>query len=497
MSKCIHICFFGGGYVNYNAIDIFSGCGGMTAGLIDAGFRVVAAVEIDKYAAQTYQANYKQNGIVLFEEDIRDFEAKKILEILNGEPLHLLAGCPPCQGFSTLRRRNKKGAQRDKRNSLILEYLRLVEELKPISIMLENVPGIENYSLFKRVFTRLSKLGYSPKYKVVDVAYYGVPQRRKRLVMIGSLLGKVEIPDGDNRFYTVRDYIGQLESVESTNDSVHKRYPQHSEKVMERIRLTPHDGGSRKDLPQEYTLECHKNKEIGFSDVYGRLRWDDVASTITGGCLNPSKGRFLHPEEDRCITAREAALLQTFKIDYVFPDDIPMSNIALMIGNALPPLFCKVQSEGIRDNLDVIFMPDIYDKNKRSDIMRKVKNKNTKPELAVRKLLTQMGYRYRLQTKHLSCKPDIIFPSKKKAIFINGCFWHGHDCNRGHLPETNKDFWQAKITENKERDQNNYLELKNKGWSYLVIWQCDIKASQIDMLKSKLSKFLSQLSNIS
>lgn len=462
----------------------------MTEGLINAGFRVIAAVEIDKYASKTYRANHDEHGVVLFEEDIRTLKAEKILELLKGEPLHLLAGCPPCQGFSSLRRKNRKESCEDERNDLILEYLRLVEELQPITIMFENVPGIENYDLFKKIFLRLKGLGYNPTRSIVNVASYGVPQRRKRLVMLGSLLGEVSIPEGDGNIRTVHDVIGNLESVEETDDNVHKRYPRHSEKVMKRIRLTPPDGGSRRDLPEQYTLECHKQKGVGFNDVYGRLKWGDVSSTITGGCLNPSKGRFLHPEEDRCITAREAALLQTFRRDYIFPDDIPITSLALMIGNALPPMLCELQSASLIDRLDEIFMPDIYDKKKRSEIMSKVKNKNTAPEMAIRKLLFGMGYRYRLSTKKLNCNPDIVFPSKKKVIFVNGCFWHGHDCKRGHLPETNREFWERKIQKNMERDQANYDECNRNGWSYLVIWQCEIKSANIDSIKTRLSEFL-------
>jgi DNA (cytosine-5)-methyltransferase 1 len=259
---------------------------------------------------------------------------------------------------------------------------------------------------------------------------------------------------------------------------------------MERIRLTPHNGGSRSDLPEEFTLECHKQEGVGFNDVYGRLRWDDVSSTITGGCLNPSKGRFLHPEEDRCITAREAALLQTFRRDYVFPDRIPITNLALMIGNALPPLFCEQQAKSLCNRLDEFFKMDIYDREKRSEIMGKIINRNTTPETATRKLLTSLGYRYRLSTKELQCNPDIVFPGKKKAIFINGCFWHGHDCNRGHLPKTNTEFWQSKIHGNKERDQANYKECIKKGWSYLIIWQCEIKSANLVSLKERLDMFL-------
>ena len=135
-------------------------------------------------------------------------------------------------------------------------------------------------------------------------------------------------------------------------------------------------------------------------------------------------------------------------------------------------------------------MPDIYDEFKHSEIMKKVKNKNTTSEMVIRKLLTEMGYRYRLSTNKLHCNPDIVFPSKMKAIFVNGCFWHGHDCNRGHFPDSNKEFWQQKIQKNRDRDQKNYYECEKEGWSYLIIWQCEIKISRMDFLKSCLTGFL-------
>ncbi|MBS4026065.1 MAG: DNA mismatch endonuclease Vsr [Clostridia bacterium] len=473
----------------YNAIDLFSGCGGLTEGLKQAGFNVIAAVELDEFAARAYRANHESHGVHLFQKDIRTLNTEEIKRILDGRPLHLLAGCPPCQGFSSMRRRNKKKSVRDPRNNLILDYLRFVEELQPMVIMLENVPGLAKYSQFKKVYNHLLKLGYNPKYKVVNVTNYGVPQRRKRLVMVGSLLGDIDIPEGRTTFRTVRDVIGNLESVAETTDDVHRIFPIHTEKIQKRIEQTPADGGSRKDLPPEYTLECHKKEGVGFHDVYGRLRWDDVSSTITGGCLNPSKGRFLHPVENRCITAREAAMLQTFRRNYIFPTDIPRSAIALMIGNALPPAFCKYQSQKIHKHLDG-YMADIFDEEKRSNIMSKVKNKNTEPELIIRKLLSEEGYKYRLNCKHIPCKPDIVFPGKKKAIFINGCFWHGHDCKRGTLPEKNREFWKKKINTNKQRDDNNYASLIRLGWDHIIIWQCEIKKLHMEELVSRLINFI-------
>ena len=328
----------------YNTLDLFSGCGGLSEGLKQAGFNVIAGVEINKNAVKAYRMNHTDT--VLFEDDIRKLNTGKILELLKDSPLHLLAGCPPCQGFSALRKLNRKSAVRDERNSLIDEYYRFVEELNPLTIMLENVPGIVDYVLFEAIIRKLKKLGYYLDCKIVDVADYSVPQRRKRLVLVGSKLCKINIASGTNTITTVAEALSKLKR-NNKNDELHKNYPQHTEYIQRMISLIPKNGGSRKDLPDRYKLECHKKKNIGFNDVYGRLHWDTVSSTITGGCLNPSKGRFLHPEEDRCISAREAALLQTFPIDYKFPIDIPRAELALLIGNALPPKFSRMQAENI------------------------------------------------------------------------------------------------------------------------------------------------------
>lgn len=332
----------------FTAIDLFSGCGGLSHGLSKAGFQVVAAFDSDANSVATYRLNHPH--VRVFDGDIREVDTEEIRDLLNGQPLHLLAGCPPCQGFSSMRRLNKKRSRRDDRNNLVLEYLRFVKDLKPLTIMMENVPGLVNYTLFKRVVVELRALGYNPDVEPVRIQEYGVPQRRKRLVLVGSLLGELQVAKPTKEKVTVRDAIGGLESPIVTTDAVHKIVKVHTPEVMKRIKATPKNGGSRTDVPQ-FELACHKDAKVGFRDVYGRLRWDDFSSTITGGCLNPSKGRFLHPEEDRAITAREAALLQTFPRKYKFPSSVSKSSIALQIGNALPPKFSYIQSANILKHL--------------------------------------------------------------------------------------------------------------------------------------------------
>lgn len=331
-----------------NSIDLFSGIGGLSLGLKEAGFDVIASIEIDEYAVKGYKLNHPDT--IVFQEDIRNLDTSNIKKLLNGEPLHLLAGCPPCQGFSSVRRLNKKQSVRDDRNQLVLEFLRFVKELKPLTVMMENVPGLKDYYLFKLLYKELKKLGYNPKYNIINVREYGIPQNRKRLILVGSVLGDLNIAEGQNIKTTVREIIGKLPKPEESNDAVHKIIPTHTPKIMEMIKKIPKNGGGRKDVP-EYTLNCHKKPNIGFNDVYGRLRWDDYSTTITGGCLNPSKGRFLHPEQNRCISAREAALLQSFPIDYKLPVDIPKTKLALLIGNALPPKFSLVQAKNIKQHI--------------------------------------------------------------------------------------------------------------------------------------------------
>lgn len=337
--------------MNLLSIDIFSGCGGLTEGMHQANFKTKLAFEIDDISSKTYRLNHPRTCVIT--KDIRKVSITEIKRKLKGKAIHLLAGCPPCQGFSSIRRLNRVQPVKDDRNNLIMEYVRLVKALKPYTIMMENVPGLVEYDLFKKAVSILSnELKYNIDFKVVNVKDYGVPQNRKRLVLVGSRLGKIIVAPPVNIKKTVRQAIGNLPLPEISKDHIHKIVQVHTPEILERIVLTPTDGGSRKDLPEQYSLKCHKRKNVGFNDVYGRLRWDDYSTTITGGCLNPSKGRFLHPEQNRCISAREAALLQSFPISYKFPTDIAKDKLALMIGNALPPQFSYLQSLNIRKHLE-------------------------------------------------------------------------------------------------------------------------------------------------
>lgn len=340
------------------ALDLFCGAGGLTEGLKQAGFNVLGGVEINHVAACTYKLNHPDSHC--FELDIKDLTSEDILKKLNLEvgELDLLAGCPPCQGFSTLRTRKKSLSHEDDRNELIFEFLRIVKELKPKAIMLENVPALVKDSRMNIFITELSKLGYKindETVKVENAADYGVPQRRRRMIVKTSRVGEIEPTVQINKKVTLRECFKKANLGDSgvSGDWLHD-YPQNrTPKVMNIIKAIPKDGGSRKDLPEHLVLECHKKRPDQFNDVYGRMKWDDVSPTITGGCASPSKGRFLHPEEDRCITLREASLLQTFPKDYKFPQ-VAKQDIALLIGNALPPEFIRQHALSIKNMLEKI-----------------------------------------------------------------------------------------------------------------------------------------------
>lgn len=331
----------------YTAIDLFCGAGGLTVGLKKAGFEVVAGVEINPAAIETYRMNHKKHR--LYDMDIRALSPDKILNDLGlkkGE-LDLLAGCPPCQGFSTHRTRNKDVSVEDDRNDLVFEFVRFVRSLLPKTIMMENVPGLYKDNRVREVVKELKELGYifeAHSLAVRNAADYGVPQRRNRMIMMASRLGAVEEPKKEKSTRKVRDALKGLPDVGESGDILHDWDTKRSEKVEKIISLVPKDGGSRSEIPEEYWLECHKNNPGSYKDVYGRMSWDDVAPTITGGCHNPSKGRFIHPEKNRAITLREAALLQTFPRKYKFSTKNGKDSIALMIGNALPPIFIKNQA---------------------------------------------------------------------------------------------------------------------------------------------------------
>lgn len=337
---------------DYTAIDLFSGCGGLSSGLEQAGFRVVGAIERDPLAASTYRANHP--GVPVWEADIRTVTVASVRRELGLRPrdLTVVAGCPPCQAFSRMRTLNRTKQVSDDRSDLVFQYLRFVRGLRPAALMFENVPDLIHDPRYAALLEGLGRLGYRCHGEVRDAADFGVPQRRRRLVLMAGRGFSVTFPEAAEKDRkTVRDAIGGLKPPATSLDPAHNVIENRQPRIMDLIRRVPKDGGSRKDLRPEDVLACHRRCD-GFSDVYGRMRWDDVAPTLTGSFVNPSKGRFLHPEQDRCVTPREAALLQTFSPDYRFLMQGGKYPTAQLIGNAFPPEFGRRHAAALRTAIE-------------------------------------------------------------------------------------------------------------------------------------------------
>lgn len=331
------------------AIDLFSGCGGLTLGLKQAGFRVIGAIENSELAIETYKKNHK--GVHVWPIDIQKVTAKSVAEKLKLEPgdLDLLAGCPPCQGFSTIPRLNGRRRPRYKRNDLVFEFMRFVRVLKPKAVMLENVPGMAKDRRTKKVLRQLRQMGYEVNWGVLNAADYGVPQRRRRFILMAGYGRTIPFARQARAKPVVRDAFKKL-GERAKFDPLHNYKERRTQAVKERIKLIPANGGSRLDLGAKHQLKCHQNF-VGFKDIYGRMKWSEVAPTITTGCFNPSKGRFLHPRNHRAVTLREAALLQSFPRSYFFSLERGRILAAEMIGNALPPEFIKRHAVKIKEVL--------------------------------------------------------------------------------------------------------------------------------------------------
>lgn len=347
------------------AVDLFAGGGGLTVGLKAAGFNVISAVENAREAARVYKANHPE--VDLFDGDIREVSGRDLRRLLPGEVVDLIAGCPPCQGFTSLTSKYKRD---DARNSLIDEMRRIIVEVRPRAVMMENVPGLslKGKDRLNSFIDVLKSEGYVINWKVVQVADYGTPQFRRRLVLLAGRGFSIAIPkpthskngeDGLSRWRTVRDVICGLPKPETFRLKVLPKggtvsdwhyVRQLSPENKERIQLAK-PGGSWSDYPDEKRPNCHRNGYRGFSNVYGRMSWDAVAPTMTAGCTTLSKGRFGHPAEDRTISLREAALLQEFPDDYKLPTPY-MEYACSVVGNALPCGFAEAMARQVSLALD-------------------------------------------------------------------------------------------------------------------------------------------------
>jgi DNA (cytosine-5)-methyltransferase 1 len=339
----------------YSLIDLFAGCGGMTRGFEDTGrYETIFAVEFDEAAAETYRLNFGPHVVASPIESVERFPTADVV-----------IGGPPCQGFSPL---NMLGVGLERRG-LWREYLRALEQAEPAAFVMENVPELLRSAEYVAFSKAATAIGFSIEGDILNAADYGVPQRRKRAIVIGTRDGSPrwpqrthfppdQVPFEGAPWRTFRDAVAGLPLTPSGENWHNPRNPRPMS--LERYRTIPNEGEGRFDLAArrpDITPACWLRKKSGSTDVFGRLWWDRPAFTIRTEFYKPEKGRYLHPSEHRPITVREAARCMSFEDDFMFPDSQPMTTVAKQVGNAVPPLLARGIAAALAEQLDAVSEP--------------------------------------------------------------------------------------------------------------------------------------------
>ncbi len=340
--------------MSVSCVDLFCGAGGLTHGFVKEGLPVVAGIDLDGACRYPYEQN---NDSIFIEKDVSDFSIDELSKLYGNSKIKILAGCAPCQPFSTYSQRYD--ITRNERWSLLNEFSRLAEGTKPDVITMENVPSVQKHQIFAEFVKELESNSYHVWYKVVDSSHYGVPQTRKRLVLLASLYGPIEIIERTQPFpITVKEVIGTLAPIKAGESAKYDKL--HSASALNEINMkriqASKPGGTWRDWPEELVAPCHKAKSgKTYTGVYGRMEWDKPGPTMTTQCFGFGNGRFGHPEQDRAISLREAAILQGFPRNYKFiPPGKPLqrSPLGRMIGNAVPVGLGEAIAKSIKVHLE-------------------------------------------------------------------------------------------------------------------------------------------------
>ncbi len=341
-----------------SCVDLFCGAGGLTHGFILEGLPVVAGIDLDPACRFPYEEN---NGKAQFvERDISEVTVDELRELFGAADLTVLAGCAPCQPFSTYAQRYEIDGKEGKWG-LLYQFARLAEGAMPDVITMENVPTVAKHEVFRDFVDTLKQLGYEVWHDVVDSSLYGVPQMRRRMVLLASRHGCIEmIPPTHKKARTVRQAIGRLRPLSAgesaPRDKLHVSSTL-SKKNIRRIRASK-PGGTWRDWPRHLVADCHR-AESGrtYPGVYGRMEWNKPAPTMTTQCYGFGNGRFGHPEQDRAISLREAAILQSFPRNYVFipkGGEVSFKVLGRLIGNAVPVDLGRAIARSINHHLEVV-----------------------------------------------------------------------------------------------------------------------------------------------
>lgn len=351
---------------NFKAIDFFCGGGGMTCGLRQAGINVIAGVDFDKDAKDTYEVNNPDSKFILSDiKRLRSDYFEKNFGIKKNDDNLILVGCSPCQFYSIINTDKNKSL---KSKDLLLNFARFVDYYSPGYVLVENVPGLKTNaeSVLPKFIKFLEKKGYTIQEKIIDLSYYGVPQSRKRFSLIASRIDmNIELPVPDDNRALLKDFIGanngfpEIPAGNKDTTPFKNTTAGLSSINLERLSQTTKNGGSRLDWKnnKKLQLQCFVGKDESFVDTFGRMTWEKPASTITTKFFSISNGRFAHPYEDRAISLREGATLQTFPKTYIFMTE-GIQATAKLIGNAVPPEYARRLGEVIinsRKNERIIF----------------------------------------------------------------------------------------------------------------------------------------------
>lgn len=339
-----------------DTVDLFCGAGGLTAGLRKAGVRVRAGYDIDQNCKYAYEKN---NGTAFITKSVEDVSVEEIARWYRPKSIKLLAGCAPCQPFSSYNQ--GRDTKLDRKWPLLYAFKRLIEGVQPELVTMENVPDVTKHKVYHDFVKALEDLNYFVWAEKVTCTAYGLPQQRRRHVLLASKLGPISLikPTHHEHPVTVEKTIGHLPRLAAgecdPNDPLHRAASLNPLNIKRIIHSRP--GGTWKDWPPDLIATCHK-KESGktYPSVYGRMRWDQPGPTMTTLCYGFGNGRFGHPEQNRGISLREAALLQSFPLNYVFmpPEDITFKSVGRMIGNAVPVRLGEVIGLSLKQHLKEI-----------------------------------------------------------------------------------------------------------------------------------------------
>jgi DNA (cytosine-5)-methyltransferase 1 len=526
---------------SFNFIDVFSGVGGLTLGFRDSlaepNCKFVPRLMVDNDQDAREVANRNMPEVPFLVADIHRLSANDVRRaagLAPKDPVHVLIGGPPCQGFSWLGKR----ALEDARNIHLVDFLRLVRELKPWVAVMENVLLVvtsHDGAIIQEIVDGFGSLGYASCADVLTASDFGVPQLRKRAFVVayrGDLgitpqlprrtheripqASQLSLADKRLRFepdklpyISVEEAIGDLPPLaagegeefvfyQAPPSSDYQRWARsgsvgifnhksrsHSPKYLEKISVIA-EGGRNQELPDDQRFSDNY-----YSQAYARLHRAGIAQTVTTYFGNPGSGRFMHYRDLRSITVREAARFQSFPDTFVF--DGHQGTQMRHVGNAVPPLLARairdhigrdllsvqmVEADATHDAAPARVQPPRQESTElRSRIMRAVPAKNTSVEIELRKLLWAAGLRgYRLHDDRVPGNPDVIFASARVAVFVDGCFWHGcAKCYRE--PKSNQKYWQMKVQRNRDRDARVNAACEGQGWYVVRAWEHEVKAA--------------------